>query len=500
MTLMRYLTPATWGITTRLVLIATVPSFLLFLVLISLAYISNKAELREDLEHHGSITAGALAQASQYGLVSGNTAYLDATTIQIMNTDQSIVGIEILDASRASVLTAGTIRGPDVSVFERSVEALVPDVNLFSESGPHVALPVQPQTTFRTGRVAGYVRVALSPVPAFAAKRVRLYWSALAAAAASLGCALAGLLLAQRLRAPLHRAMQSLRNIRQGQFALAPDPTATGELGELQTTIVDMARGLQVRRAELEAEVANRTNELQLAVEQLAASDAEKRRLIAQGNSLIEDERQRIALEIHDHLNASLLVVKLDAQHIHDLNAKASHPQGADIAELANRIADTASQLYSSGRSLIKQLRPEVIDTLGIASALAEMVRQFDRMHPTCRVAFDRSPAFPDLQGTLAITAYRVTQEALTNIGKHAHATQARVALGVDPETGGAQVIVEDNGCGFEPEAAGARGLGLIGIKERVFSVGGSVVLRAGLGRGTFLCITLPAGLGAGAN
>jgi two-component system, NarL family, sensor histidine kinase UhpB len=141
-----------------------------------------------------------------------------------------------------------------------------------------------------------------------------------------------------------------------------------------------------------------------------------------------------------------------------------------------------------------------VIDTLGIASALAEMVRQFDRMHPTCRVAFDRSPAFPDLQGTLAITAYRVTQEALTNIGKHARAKQARVALGIDPETGGAQIIVEDNGCGFESGDASARGLGLIGIKERVFSVGGSVVLRAGLGRGTFLCITLPAGLGAGAN
>ncbi len=489
---MRYLNPATWGITTRLVLIATIPSFLLFLVLTSLAYVSSKAELREDLEHHGSITAGALAQASQYGLVSGNTAYLDAAAIQIMKNDQSVVGIEILDAGHASVLTAGTIRGRDVLVFERAVEALVPDVNLFSESGPHVALPVQPQTTFRAGRVAGYVIVALSPAHAFADKRVRLYWSALAAAIASLVCALAGLLLAQRLRAPLRRAMQSLRNIRQGQFAFAPDPTATGELGELQTAIVDMARGLQVRRAELEAQVASRTNDLQLLIEQLAAADAEKRRLIAQGNSLVEDERQRIALEIHDHLNASLLVVKLDAQHIRDLNAKASNPQGADIAELANRIADTASQLYSSGRSLIKQLRPEAIDTLGIASALAEMVRQFDRMYPACRVEFDRSPAFPDLQGTLAITAYRVTQEALTNIGKHAHATQARVTLGIDQKTSRAQIVVEDNGCGFEPEAAGARGLGLIGIKERVFSVGGSVLLRAGLGRGTFLCITLP--------
>jgi two-component system, NarL family, sensor histidine kinase UhpB len=60
--------------------------------------------------------------------------------------------------------------------------------------------------------------------------------------------------------------------------------------------------------------------------------------------------------------------------------------------------------------------------------------------------------------------------------------------------------IVEDNGCGFEPEAAGARGLGLIGIKERVFSVGGSVVLRSGPGRGTFLCITLPANSGVDAN
>jgi two-component system sensor histidine kinase UhpB len=254
-----------------------------------------------------------------------------------------------------------------------------------------------------------------------------------------------------------------------------------------------MARGLSITRQELEEQVATRTSELQKAIDAATKADAERRRLIARGNALLEEERRRIAAELHDHLAASLIFLRMEAQRIANLAARtAGASEAQEIRSVAQRLAQTTSELYESARNLVKQLRPEVIDTLGLTGAIEEMVHNYDGLKSGCRFSFEVRPGFPDLRGELAITAYRVVQEALSNVLKHADATLARVTL--EPtQPGHVRITIADNGKGFDTGTSMSAGIGLIGMRERVFNAGGSMNLTSDPLSGTRIAIELPA-------
>ena len=315
---MKFGPPRTWSITARLVLVATVPAFLMFVVVNVSLYVSGQDEARQTTRERGQLIAAALAETSQYGVVSGNRSYLERNVRQLLRTDSSIAAIEILDANRKPIVAAREPILEGIYVFERPIGAEVPDIDLFDQGGPHVSVPVPSgaPTMFRPGPTAGFVRVSMSPAPILEQQRHRLYVGGLLVLAATLLSGAAGLGLAQRLRAPLGAVMDALRRIRHGEYDVRLHTRASGELGELQDAIVEMARGLSRTRQELEDRVASRTRDLQQAVELVSRADAEKRRLIARTHALLEEERQRIAAEIHDDLNASLIVVNLKAQHI----------------------------------------------------------------------------------------------------------------------------------------------------------------------------------------
>ena len=293
----------------------------------------------------------------------------------------------------------------------------------------------------------------------------------------------------QRLRAPLRAAMAALREIRQGRFDVRLNTRARGELGELQSAIVKMAKGLSISHHELETEVANRTHELRQA-------NAEKRRLIARGNTQVEEERQRIACEIHDHLNAELVVLRLKAQLICALSAQPLNELSAqaieDISRTAHEIADTTGGLYATARNIVKELRPEVIDTLGLKAAIEEMVNKYDSLHLACQFRLKVSSAFPDLRGQLAITAFRVVQEALSNAVKHSAATLVTVTLDNDTMSPAVVVMIADNGRGFDPKDRPVGSLGLVGMQERVSAVGGSMTIDSSHHNGSTITFTLP--------
>ncbi|MFC5512438.1 sensor histidine kinase [Massilia jejuensis] len=237
-------------------------------------------------------------------------------------------------------------------------------------------------------------------------------------------------------------------------------------------------------------QVAERTRDLLASRNDALRADADKRKLIRKVNSIIEDERKSIAVEIHDELNASLIAARLEAQSIGALAAQA--PPGVEAAQIrakAQAIAKLAFDLYGNGRRLVRRLRPEVLDMPGLHGAVEEMLRHYESAD--CRFAFHSEGDFSKLGNELAISAYRIVQEALSNIMKHAGATAAEMTLVLDAGRDLLRIEVEDNGQGFDPASRG-EGIGSIGMRERVYALHGAIDVRSAPGRGTTLRIALP--------
>jgi two-component system, NarL family, sensor histidine kinase UhpB len=217
-----------------------------------------------------------------------------------------------------------------------------------------------------------------------------------------------GLYLAFGLTRPLAATIAAVRRIRGGDYAIEMGVTAGGEIGDLQSSIKEMAGSLDEFRRDLESKVAARTHDLEAARDDAIKSNAEKRRLIQKVNSAVEEERRNIAVEIHDHLNAVLIVARLEAQRILDLAESDSTSQAAsEIKTRALSVIKLTLDLYEEARSIVRRLRPEVIDTLGLRDAVEEMVRHYDTLQSQCRLEFHAegsmsSPTFARRRGQSA--------------------------------------------------------------------------------------------------
>lgn len=237
------LRPAEWTFTTRLVTLALVPAFLMFVAVNVSLYLVSLDEAQAEVRERGRVMAAALSEGSRYGVISGNTALVERTVRGLMQADRSIVGVDVLDASRQP-LVAIHMRELDraLSTIEVPISAGSIEVDLLDAASTGLG-PGQDRTG-RTAPAAGYVRVTMSPAPLLEARRSRLLLGSGLVMLAALVSGVVGLMLARRLRGPLSGVMTALRSIRQGQFDVKVERTAGGELGELQAAIAEMARGL----------------------------------------------------------------------------------------------------------------------------------------------------------------------------------------------------------------------------------------------------------------
>ena len=142
-------------------------------------------------------------------------------------------------------------------------------------------------------------------------------------------------------------------------------------------------------------------------------------------------------------------------------------------------------------RDIVSRLRPEVIDTLGLRVAVDEMVRQYDALHPQCRFELQATGDFAGLDDETAIAAYRLIQEALSNVVKHSSATKACVRIAVPSDRKQLHIQIDDNGCGFDRDTI-EPGIGLIGMSERVDGLGGTLDIQTQPNAGTSIAIDLP--------
>lgn len=216
---------------------------------------------------------------------------------------------------------------------------------------------------------------------------------------------------------------------------------------------------------------------------------ADLHRLSARLVSVQEEERRRIARELHDEVGQALSAVNLE------LTAAQQYLQrtgtDTDLLREARVLADGALR---SVRDLSQLLHPSVLEDLGLSAALRSFLNGFGRRTGTT-VGFREDGTLGRLPPEVERAAYRIVQEAMTNIARHASAT--RVEIRLTEADGFLSVAVEDDGVGFDArdvERPGRQGgLGLLGIRERVSQLGGTVRIDSTIGRGTRLAVSIPA-------
>lgn len=197
-----------------------------------------------------------------------------------------------------------------------------------------------------------------------------------------------------------------------------------------------------------------------------------------------EEERLRISRELHDELGQALTA------HLIGLRLL-SRDLPMQVPPLRQRldtlVVDTVETLNKM-RQLAEELRPPVLDTLGLSTALESYCNDFSaRSRLTLTYESANIPPVSDL---IAITLYRFLQESLTNVLKHAQATRVWVELALEDDT--VILTVQDNGKGFTKETVGTRGIGLQGLHERLTIAGGKLTIRSTPGRGTVIMASLP--------
>ena len=495
MNLRRILQPwRSWSIGLRMAFITMLPVVFLFTSFVWYSWYAHRAQVAEELAERGRILARALAETSEYNVISGNLTDLRLTINGLVQSDKSIFRVDVVDASgkRAVRVTSETALDAEPHYYEAPIRKQVVWINLFSDNGiPHVSASSDTRPPTLTTEVVGAVRVIMSPAHMLAKQTRRFQVEAAIAALALAASGVLAWVLARSLTLPLRDAIGALREIRGGNFRVALPVTTGGEVGELQASIGEMSVALDQSKQDLENKVAERTRELLASRNEALRADADKRKLIQKVNSIIEDERKSIAVEIHDELNASLIAVRLEAQSIGALAGKAeAGPEVEEIRAKAQAITRLALDLYANGRRLVRRLRPEVLDMLGLHGAVEEMLRHYDS-GSGCRFAFHSEGDFSRLGNELAISAYRIVQEALSNVMKHAQASHADVTLVLDDEHDVLRIAVEDDGQGFDP-AVSSEGIGIIGMRERVYALHGTMAVRSAPQRGTTVEITLP--------
>ena len=303
----------------------------------------------------------------------------------------------------------------------------------------------------------------------------RVFVGATIATAAFALAIMLGAWLAAGITRPLLQIIETVRKIRGGLYAVAPTAPTTGEIGELQSAIFEMAASVADTRRDLESKVQIRT--------------AEMRRLLHTAQHAVEEERRYLSRELHDHFNAELIVIRLEAQQVVTLAEDYSSANIADIRAHAASLMHVVNDLYRVARSIVRGLRPEILETLGLQSALEEIIKSYDDLHSTCKFEYEYDGDFSKIDDNLAISAYRIAQEALANIARHAHASRATLRLTTADNF--LSLSIQDNGVGFNLEDTHA-GVGLIGMRERVHALGGSLRLQSAPGAGTLIAMMFP--------
>src|SRR6266446_1230690 len=252
---------------------------------------------------------------------------------------------------------------------------------------------------------------------------------------------------------------------------------------ELEQRVIKRTRELAAANEELKKEIAERKR----AEEELKATGEQLRKLSARLQSAIEEERTRIARELHDELGSALAVLKWGLEEISGLSIAMPSAEIENVREKVATLTALIDTTFSAVRRISSELRPGLLDEAGLVAAIEWAAEQFEeRTGIICR--FESSVENLHLSREQSTAVFRISQEALTNILRHAEAT--RVEITMNEEGGQFVLTISDNGRGITAQQqSGAETLGIIGMRERAHLMRGEVSITRAEGGGTVVTV-----------
>ncbi|MEI7662587.1 MAG: sensor histidine kinase [Bacteroidota bacterium] len=270
------------------------------------------------------------------------------------------------------------------------------------------------------------------------------------------------MIIAKRITKPLMRLKEAAIHLGEGQFGPELPVTTHDELGALTESFNIMARQIREKTTELQQERFGRM------------------RSVIDGEEM---ERQRLSRELHDGIGQLLIAIKLRMESL-------LYQEGKDIGNSIQELKKYFDQIIDEVRRISNNLMPSVLEAFGITIALRNLFSETEE-HSGLRIHFEAKGDYDDLDKKIKTYVYRLTQEAISNIVKHAEASEVRVNLTSQDES--LLLVIRDNGKGFTPETAGKDGgNGIHNMRERASLLQGNIEIRSAPSKGTTITLNVP--------
>lgn len=461
-----------------------VPIILFYMAIGTLLYTQARSEIEQEIDENGKIILMTLSQGSEYGLISGNIRDIEQSVQWLRGSNRNLRGVEIYNQHHTLLLAVGD------NTTNKNTKQLNGVINRYSvaiaNENPTDPIELSLQST-SPDPILGYIKITLTN-EFLMTKKWRSLGNALLYSLIVLFLTIVAL---SKFTSSLSRSMSELlsyiKTIKNGQYDAPQFIPKSEEMGLLFSAFKSMAESLQ--KAEMIKE--DKLTQRSLALEK---SNAEKKELIRRLNDVAEEERRAIAVDIHDQLNSQLIMIKLDAHNIQsELNSLPPTDEAQHILNASNYIIQRVSLIHEETRTIVSSLRPEMLDILGLRDAIEELVNNYS--NSSCKFYYDGQGEFTDLDPKLALACYRLIQESISNVLKHAMAKHCHIELKLMADSNHIfntiHIQVEDDGIGFDV-SANAKGIGLIGMRERVETFDGTLNFISAPDRGTTLTFFLP--------
>lgn len=268
------------------------------------------------------------------------------------------------------------------------------------------------------------------------------------------------------LTQPVHHLKNAAQSIKEGDFEVVAPLFFEDEIGKLAISFNEMAGSIRRYRDEVEEKEKAR----RMLIERIVVSQ--------------EEERKTISRELHDQFGQSLLAIKMAIQS-HRKYDRLPKPVREELEKEIGELTDDLNRI-------VRGMRPTILDDYGLDSALANYVNEMSQ-HFDLDITYKYIGASQQarLPGSIEVTLFRIAQEAISNIIRHAQADDASVVVFQSPQE--VSLLVEDNGVGFESGSINTnKGLGLLGIRERISLVRGTLDIESVVGDGTTIRVRIP--------
>lgn len=264
------------------------------------------------------------------------------------------------------------------------------------------------------------------------------------------------------------------------------------EIGQMGKSVNELIASLQKTYSEIREGISG--EESDLVSNEIERARTELRVLSRKLIHTIEEERKKIAVDLHDEVGKTLTILQCELGIIE----QALESSGEEDREHCQNAIHETRKLAAVIRSTCSRLRPDLLDDLGLTSAIQNQLDNINKNIKALELNFSHNVSDVRLGPEIELTLYRVFQEAMNNVIKHSNADEVTITLMLQKDH--VVMKIEDNGCGFQqderglPRNAETEGIGLLSMKERVYSINGKISIVSGRRKGTGITVELPTG------